>query len=149
MGLINYQDINFEAKYEGYLWLSNEKKPIVYHNEQVDKALFNNKNPFIIEGQLYDYDSMISYSLKYVDGELKIYQFQVKSEDFNNEDIDIQTYMPNRVEGVSGLKFLQYWRPKEDKLCENGINEKGMEVLQPCEIVFVGFETKKEEEDKK
>ena len=143
MGLINYQDINFEAKYEGYLWLSDANSPIVYRNEQMDKSLFEKSNPFIIEGQLYDWVSMISYSIKYVDGELKVYQYQVKPDDFNSIGIEEQTYIPNRMEGISGLKFLQYWRPKKDKLCE------GMEVKQPCEFVFVGFETKKEEEEKK
>lgn len=143
MGLIDNKEMNFTAKYEGYLWLSNEKIPKVYHHEQVDKTLFNNKNPFIIEGQLYDDDLMISYSLKYVDGELKIYEYQVKSEDFNSKDIEKRTYIPNRMQGVSEIKFLQYWRPKKDKLCDD------MEVLQPCELVFIGFETKKEEEEKK
>jgi CRISPR type III-associated protein (TIGR04423 family) len=38
------------------------------------------------------------------------------------------------MENVQKMKFRQYWRPVEDDLCE------GMKVLQPAELVFVGFE---------
>ena len=43
-------------------------------------------------------------------------------------------YVARRMQGIKGLKFLQYWTSEPDVLCE------GMPVLQPSKLVFVGFE---------
>lgn len=120
------------GNYVGYFWLSNSTEP-----EEVNGAftqeLDPNKNPFIIEAQLYDKDSMLSYSIKYVDGEHLIYEHKVESEDFNLKDVEMKNFISHRIKGHQQLKFLQYWREKKDALCEN------MPVLQPAELVFVGF----------
>jgi CRISPR type III-associated protein (TIGR04423 family) len=52
-------------------------------------------------------------------------------QDVEFDDVVVYTH---RMENVQKMKFRQYWRPVEDDLCE------GMTVLQPAELVFVGFE---------
>lgn len=142
MGKIAIKDINFEALYEGYIWMSDKSEPTVYINKKVDQSLFDSANPFVIEAQLYDGDNGLSYSMKFVDGELNIYRFEVKDTDFNSKENKDMKFIPNRMDKVSKLKFLQYWIPQPDEFCEK------MEVLQPSAFVFVGFELKKEEEKK-
>ena len=142
MGKIAIKDINFEALYEGYIWMSDKSEPTVYINKKVDQSLFDSANPFVIEAQLYDGDNGLSYSMKFVDGELNIYRFEVKDTDFNSKENKGMKFIPNRMDKVSKLKFLQYWTPQSDEFCEK------MEVLQPSVFVFVGFELKKEEEKK-
>lgn len=136
---IEIKDINFEAKYQGYIWMSDNTQSEQYYNEKIDKTLFESKNPFVIEAQLYDEDNKLSYSMKTVDGELHIYKYDVK---FKPKDVKELSFIPNRMDKVSKLKFLQYWTPQPDEFCEK------MEVLQPSAFVFVGFELKKEEDKK-
>lgn len=117
--------------YQGYLWYSDSKEPHVFVDEEFGIEISNDQNPFIIEGQLFDGKNSIS--IKYVDGEYRVNPHVVKGEDFNNVDVEIKEYHANRIKNVRKLQFLQYWRPEPDKNCE------GMEVLQPKELVFVGF----------
>lgn len=42
--------------YQGYLWYSDEQIPKVFDNEEVELELDDTANPFIVEGQLYEYD---------------------------------------------------------------------------------------------
>ena len=67
-----------------------------------------------------------------------IYKKEIKAEDFNNINITQREFISNRIDGVSKLKFLQYWGEQKDDLCED------MQVLQPSDLVFVGFKTKEE-----
>lgn len=119
-------------KCEGYLWWSDQQQPKVYHNEGIDKSFDETKNPFVVEGQLYDKEGKISYSIKYVDGQYHINIYEIKDEDFNNPDNETKCYLSNRM-GDRWLKFLRYWEPKEDPNCE------GMKVLKLTKNVFVGF----------
>lgn len=139
---IEIKDINFEAKYQGYIWMSDDTQPKLYHNEKIDKTLFESKNPFVIEAQLYDEDNMLSYSMKTVDGKLLINKYEVKEDDFNSEDVKELSFVPNRMEKVEKLKFLQYWTPEKDDYCN------GKEVLQPSALVFTGLKLNKEEDKK-
>ena len=59
-------------KCEGYLWWSDQQKPKVYQDELIDICLDEAKNPFVVEGQLYDEENKESYSIKYVDGQYLI-----------------------------------------------------------------------------
>lgn len=126
-----------KSEYEGYLWYSDNTEPKVYlGNESFELELDDNKNPFVIEGQLFD--GKKSYSIKYADGQYYVNSFDVKSSDFNSKDE--KEYIPNsRMKDVNKIKFLQRWKTQEDELCE------GMEVLQPAELVFIGFDKKKED----
>lgn len=133
--------------YEGYLWYSNEKTPRVLNGEPWSEAeLDASKNPFIIEGQLYDKENLISYSIKYVDGQYFCKKYELKETDFNDIDIDKVSFKAHHIDKVSFkahrmgkgvvLEFLQYYREVEDELCE------GMKVLQSAEKVFIGFKEK-------
>ena len=124
-----------KSTYTGYLWYSNEKKPQILQGEEFELEIAENKNPFINEGQLYD--GKTSVSIKYVDGQYLMKTYEVKPEDLgkNNQNVVRKEYIAD-FDGVGKLVFLQYWKPATDSLCE------GMNVLQPKELVFVGFDNK-------
>jgi len=124
-----------KSKYEGYIWYSDEPKPKVLNSDEFEIELIDVENPFIIEGQLFD--GNVSIGLKYIDGQYIVNKFSLN--DLGNIASEEQTYIAN-FDGVSGLQFRQYWREKEDKECNN------MKVLQPAELVFVGFTKNKKEE---
>lgn len=119
-------------KCEGYLWWSDQEQPKVYQNEALDICFDETKNPFVVEGQLYDKEEKKSYSIKYVDGQYLINIYEIKDEDFNDSDNETKCYLSNRM-GDRWLKFLRYWEPKEDPNCE------GLKVLKLTKNVFVGF----------
>jgi len=119
--------------YQGYMWWSHKNTPEVYKDKEIEIELDDSTNPFVVEGLLYD--GKVSYTIKYVDGKHIVTKF-VKSELVGIEKTE-EIYLAN-FKGVAGLKFNQYWRPQVDELCE------GMEVLQPAELVFVGFNNKEE-----
>lgn len=125
-----------KSKYEGYLWYSDKNEPdIIDNNTEFELEITDTKNPFIIEGQLYDGEKSIS--IKHVDG-----QYIVKEYDMSNLktlEKEPKSFKANRMK--RWLNFNQYWRAGNDSLCEN------MEVLQPAELVFIGFDTSKKEED--
>lgn len=121
-----------QGNYVGYFWKSDAKEPQPV-NGDFTEDLNPNKNPFIVEAQLYDENTMLSYSIKYVDGEFFIFEHKVDALDFNRKDVEVKDFYAHRIDGYKKLQFLQYWQEKEDELCE------GMQVLQPAELVFVGL----------
>lgn len=129
---------NIESgNYQGYVWKSNEKEPTMVSGSFNEDL--STQNPFIIEGFLYDEERHVSYSIKYADGEYLIYRYEVDPRDFRSEDVVLKNYYAHRMKkNHKKLAFLQYWREQEDPLCE------GMKVLQPAELVFVGFNDKEE-----
>ena len=146
------KDINPDLAYTGYLWMSDSKYPALLNgaeykslqlissnsSNQINfEEITNESNPFIIEGQLYNKDANLSYSIKYVDGQHYVIAYDLgKIPDawvFDKEK-DLKIFISNRIKGVPKLKFRQYWKPETDGLCE------GMEVLVPAGYVFVGFE---------
>jgi CRISPR type III-associated protein (TIGR04423 family) len=118
--------------YDGYIWYSDKSEPEVFQEKDFEFDTDKIDNPFIIEGQLYDDQKMISYSIKFVDGKYICKKYEVESTDFNKKDVEIKTFHANRVDNLK-LQFLQYWKEEDDELCE------GMKVLQPAELVFIGF----------
>lgn len=141
------------AKYEGYLWYSNEKEPKVFDGSEMvpEINLDEKKNPFIIEGNLWDADNLKSKMIRYVDGEYIVRRPKVDEEELK-EGIsssqaygsDIATtrkdYLAHRIGGVKCLSFLQYWKAEADEMCE------GMQVLRPLKLVFIGFDKNEEKE---
>jgi CRISPR type III-associated protein (TIGR04423 family) len=124
-------DINIDASYVGYIWLSNSSKPIT---SDFDLSAYNdNSNPFVVEGQLYSETKQLSYSIKYVDGKHIVSEYDLKN---MLREYDEKKFIPHRIDGVSKILFRQYWEPEKDKddLCA------GMSVLVPAAFVFVGFE---------
>ena len=125
-------------KCKGYLWWSNQQKPKVYQDELIDICLDEAKNPFVVEGQLYDEENKESYSVKYVDGLYLINKYKVDESDFTNPDNQIKSYLFNRMDD-RWLKFLSYWEEKKDANC------MGMPVLTLTKNVFIGFDERKED----
>lgn len=122
---------------EGYLWWSDQQTPQVYQDEALDICLDETKNPFVVEGQLYDRVNCQSYSIKYVDGQYLINKYKVTEQDFSNPDNELKRFFSNRMDD-RWLKFLHYWEEKEDENC------MGMPVLTFTKNVFVGFKEKEE-----
>ena len=120
-------------KCEGYLWWSDQQKPKVYQDEPIDITLDDAKNPFVVEGQLFDKEEKKSYSIKYVDGRYLIKTYKVEEQDPTNPYNDTKSYLANRM-GNRRLKFLRYWEEKKDENCMD------MPVLTLTKNVFIGFE---------
>lgn len=119
-----------KSKYVGYIWYSDQTTPEQFlGNEDFEIEIGDNVNPFIIEGLLYDGNHSIT--IKYVDGHYIVKDYLISS--FDGIEMTRQIYFSNRMDNRT-LLFNQYWREKKDDLCE------GMNVLQPAELVFVGFE---------
>ena len=143
-------EIDPSQNYEGYLWWSDQTTPKVLNNEPITELPKGN-NPFIIEGQLYDGYNQKSYSIRFVDGDYMIKYFDLKELNDKVKDKIEKEYLSNRLVGVSKLRFIEFWRPVKDKLCGSKIGQEkdkdfeGMEVLQPAETVFTGFNEFKED----
>lgn len=150
------KDNILSGTYEGYYWLNNATAPEVLEASPFPTELGKldaTVNPFIIEAQLFDKENKKSISVKYVDGTYILNEYDLaEKESADQSDGDgccftLKEYFANRMNGKK-LIFRQYWKPVEDPLCE------GMSVLQPSEMVFVGFQpvktqpikTKKEDE---
>ncbi len=126
--------LDTKARYVGYLWLSDETTPIIIENGKIEISLFEQVNPFVIEGQLFDPEGNKSYSIRYSDGQYFITLFD--AEDLKHCGDDVTEYMSLRM-GNRKLCFKRLWLPQPDALCEN------MEVLEPSAMIFVGFEPNK------
>ena len=124
-------------KCEGYLWWSDQQEPKVYDGDALDMCFDETKNPFVVEGQLYDNEEKKSYSIKYIDGQYLINIYKVEAGDLTNKDNELKIFLSNRM-GGRWLKFLRYWEEKEDENC------MGMPVLTFTKNVFVGFKEKEE-----
>ncbi|MBO5699233.1 MAG: TIGR04423 family type III CRISPR-associated protein [Bacteroidaceae bacterium] len=120
-----------KAKYEGYLWMSDAQNPQVLEHVDFELEISDHENPFIVEGQLWDKEQARSISIKYVDGKYIYKEYTIKNE--GQVMAEVKTFYSNRMDGKK-LKFKQYWREEKNEMCEN------MLVLQPAELVFVGFE---------
>lgn len=138
------------CKCQGYLWLSDQKKPLIIHNDKQIEIEFSDgeatvhyegfslqPGQFIAEGLLYDSDNLMSYSIKFVDGKYIVTDTKVDSLDYNRENVRIVNYRGNQMPYY--LQFLQYWKPEPDCFCEE------METLVPEKLVFVGFINDKED----
>lgn len=128
---IQITDINQDACYEGYLWISDRKKPEFFNGEGKlsEKIQIDNftTNPFIVEGFLYKEGT--SVSIKFVDGEYLVKEYT----DIIIDDKKVQKYIPNRM-GSNKLKFMQDWTAEQDGNCA------GFDVLQPSDLIFVGLD---------
>lgn len=125
-------DIDKTQKYEGYLWYSNQEKPVVFEDKELGEFI-KTDGSFIVEGHLYDIANRKSYSIKYAGDEQIVNCYEVGEDDFNQKDIEGKYYLPNKMK-TAHLHFLQYWDEVDD------VNCLGMKVLQPTRLVFVGFE---------
>lgn len=128
-----------EAKYEGYIWMSDSQEPLVITPDKTyGLVLRDTDNPFVVEGNLWNADTQTSIMVKYIDGKYIVRQVLVTEED--RREAVKKEYIPHRIEGAEKLSFLQYWVEEADPLCE------GMTTLRPGKLVFVGFSKHKEDE---
>lgn len=145
MGKIGIKDIMSSKNgqpllYEGYLWYSNRETPEIL-DKQALTLPEEGTNPFVVEGQLYNESEGLSYSIKYVDGQYIVHQFQVKDAP---KDTSLMAYLPNRM-GNRRLLFLRCWEEVFQKDNVDGLGgPEGLPVLMQAKNVFVGF---KKQED--
>lgn len=124
------------AKYEGYLWQSDQNKPkMIEERESLSLTLTDGENPFVVEGLLWNPEENTSIQIRYVDGKYFVTTYEVKLEDLAGSiTMTPVTYLPHRLPGVKALKFLRQWEEVKDELCEN------MLTLLLKTNIFVGFE---------
>jgi len=123
-----------KSNYQGYVWRSNENAPHVYDgNKEFELEFVDGENPFVVEGFLCDGEKSIS--IKFADGRyiIKIYDLNALSQDKELYD-ERKSHFSDKKN--LELLFRHYWRAEKDDLCD------GMEVLQPAEVVFMGFTEK-------
>lgn len=139
MGKIKISEIPVNNKYQGYLWMSNSKKPEELDNEPLKASLGSVLNPFVVEGELWDSENKRSYSIHQAGNITICLAFNVKDSDFNGKDanIDDRVYASHRMKH-QGLHFLEYWEPSSSDAC------LGMETLEMTKRVFVGFKDKED-----
>jgi CRISPR type III-associated protein (TIGR04423 family) len=133
-------EIDTSLNYQGYLWLSDSEKPVVFdgksamnkHDKFSEISFLSDSNPFIIEGFLYENNQ--SYSIKYADGKYIANKFTVSDDELEKS----KSYIAHRMPTVDKLRFFQRWKPIKDEYCE------GMKVLVPAELIFTGLILKNE-----
>lgn len=123
------------SEYEGYIWRSDSDSPQLV-NGSFELTLEESENPFVIEGFLYSPKEKKSLTIKNFDGKYFIKEYNlVNMEGIDKEDILWMANSGFRRKGLY-LHFIQFWRAKIDKM------NLDMEVLEPAELVFVGFVNK-------
>lgn len=133
---INLNEIPRDRKYTGYLWWSDQPKACVLENKELPSRLFESKNPFVVEGELLDEVNELSYSVRNINGTYRVSAFRLKE---NNDAEFCERKFVLQSHNKTILVFKEFWRKTQDPFCE------GMEVLQPAEFVFCGFESKVKE----
>ncbi len=134
---IKLSQIPRDKTYQGYLWYSNEKAPDTMLDQQLPDFA-NLANPFIVEGNLFDAASNLSYQIRTMDGVTSVMQYDMHTLPDGHQVID-KMYLPQRLhKSVKELLFAEVWVPEPDPLCEN------MPVLKPAFAAFVGFKFKEE-----
>lgn len=125
-----------EAKYEGYIWKSDQSSPIMLSSGKAESfTLTDGENPFYVEGLLWNQEEGKSISIRYADGRYFIAENEVKPEELaGTATMTPVRYLPHHLPGVKALKFLRKWEEVNDELCEN------MPSLQLKATIFVGFE---------
>ena len=144
MGRVNIKEIGqLTLKgYVGYLWWSDKEEPELLIDGHVpDKLPVDGENPFVVEGQLYNENEGISYSIKYVDGQYIINKYTNIQEDLKNTDHQVKEYLSNRM-GSRWLKFLRYWEETYNQDTDGITNT--LPVLTQTTNVFIGFKEKEE-----
>lgn len=114
--------------YQGYLWYSNAQMPEILNGQSAwGIEISETKNPFIVEGQLWDEKTCTSISIKYIDGQY------LKKEVILQGEFDCVEYIPRKMPSVNKLLFARCWRNVKDELCED-FNVKKLDC-----VVFKGL----------
>ena len=132
------------AKYQGYLWYSDQRQPEVYlgNTSVAELILDESENPFIVEGNLYDTERQLSISIKFVDGKYIVTRYDL-SKASSDEAVSEEYFLTSsRIRQAAGTDkadecgtsiYKRIWKAVPDLL--NG----GRKVLRPYGLAFAGF----------
>jgi len=126
--------------YNGYIWESDQDKPIILNNQTHDFSQ-TKLNPFIIEAYLYAGQNRQSIAIKHIDGDYFISKIDLTDFDLENlpeDEFTTHTYLTdpaifNQNKNFKYINFIEYFSPDKDELCLN------LNVLTPAWIAFTGF----------
>lgn len=132
MKKINISNIDHSLDYQGYLWLSDKKEPIILIDEKIPDNIFNSL-PFVVEGYLFCKSKYgLSIKIKNVDGEYHVSKVELntipKDQITQNDFVAIKN-----DKGIKKILSVQYWEKVPDQLSEN------MDTLEPSWVAFNGF----------
>ncbi len=119
-----------KIKYEGYVWLSNEKYPTVLDKQEYDFTKVK-ENPFVIEALLWNEEEKTSIMIRHT-GKYHIQEFKLDELPAGHELVE-KAYLPHRLDKVKHVYFQQLWIPEPDAFCA------GMEVMTMKALIFTGF----------
>ncbi len=120
-----------KRKYDGYVWLSNEKYPIILDKQEYDFTQVK-ENPFVIEALLWNAEEDISIMIRHT-GKYHIQEFNLNELPVGHE-LEEKVYLPHRLgDNVKYVFFKQLWIPEPDPFCEK------MEVMTMKALIFTGF----------
>lgn len=132
-----------DIEYEGYLWMSDEIKPIIIDGKY---SIFKNQiNPFIVEGNLLSKDKSVSISIRHAGNQLMINQYNLNEMAGllkDPEQFTYKKYLAHRLDGIRFLNFILVWLP--ERIISSGyaddLNQEDFEALKPAFTIFNGFE---------
>lgn len=126
---IDPADLDFNLDYEGYLWYSNQRTPLILRQKKISSGIFT-KLPFIIEGMLYSRRDKISLTIRTVNGQYQVFQADLKNNDvFLKETI----YLSHRTAGFSNYRLVEAWQSVPST------QTAGLKVDQLAFTAFAGF----------
>jgi CRISPR type III-associated protein (TIGR04423 family) len=118
-------------KYQGYVWLSDEKYPTILLDKEYDFSTVK-ENQFVIEALLWYAQEETSIMVRHT-GKYHIQEFKLKELPPEHELVD-KVYLPHRLgEKVKNVCFKQLWIPEPDAHCEE------MPVMTMKALIFTGF----------
>lgn len=128
--LDNITDIP-NKEYQGYIWLSDQKQPIVLNNGSHDFSQLD-ENQFVMEALLWNEEEKMSIMVRHT-GKYHIQQIKLDELPVGHQLVE-KAYLPHRLgDEVKNVRFKQLWVPEKDPLCED------MEVLTMKALIFTGF----------
>ena len=121
-------------QYEGYLWYSDEERPVFISDSRPFKKEDLSGHPFVVEGALFSKDKNISITIRNLDGKYLIHQFDLN-------DITPETYQTIDHEWFVAkdqarkAQMVEVWQLEEDEheLCAK------MPSFRPAFWIFKGF----------
>lgn len=119
--------------YDGYVWMSDATSPVVLEGDALPGCFADGVNPFVVEALLWDAEARLSYSVRHVGNETLCHRYVVAEADFGGGNVEEVVYALRRRDG-RGLRFLEYWEPRQSDGCP-----EGMPALEMTKRVFVGF----------
>jgi len=129
--VISIKQIPANTPMQGYIWYSDRTEPEIIDMQNF--SLENSEVPFVIEAQLCDVENQKSYAIRHVGGKTIVNQFDWSQMKEGWVKDKCKNYLPNRMDNIKALKFVQYWKTNIDPFCLD------MKVLEPACLVFMGF----------